>query len=228
MTCSICKNRARAQIDVALVKRDSLRDIALRFNVGHMAVQRHSEGCIPELLKLLRKERDIEAAINVDEEIRAACQVMKRLRDACEEWLADPDRPDRFTLDARAGEVMVIYDELEPGSQKPARKRESLIRLLQRIEKKLPGVTIERTESKYADPRQLIINTMRQLTAQLDVIAKLQGLYKQPETNPNDARRQDERIETVIKGLMQLRGLSREEAEAQVRKVQAESQEWVM
>jgi hypothetical protein len=204
-----------------------LRHIASQTGAGYKSIQRHQE-CIAGILAEVRRRREIESAINVDEEIKAACATMKRLRDACEEWLQDPDRPGKFTLDARSGEIMVIYEELEPGADKPKRKRGSLSALLERIEKNLSGVTIERVESKYADPRQLIINTMRQLTAQLDVIAKLQGLYKQPETNPNDARRQDERIETVIQGLMQLRGLSREQAEAQVKRVQAESQEWVM
>jgi hypothetical protein len=227
MTCTICSHDERARIETLMAQGKPLRHIASQTGAGYKSIQRHQE-CIADILAEARRRREIESAINVDEEIKAACATMKRLRDACEEWLADPDRPDKFTLDARAGEVMVIYDELEPGAEKATRKRDSLRNLLARIEQKLSGVTVERAESKYADPRQLIINTMRQMTSQLDVIAKLQGLYKQPETNPNDARRQDERIETVIKGLMQLRGLTREEAEAQVKRVQAESQEWVM
>jgi hypothetical protein len=226
-TCTICRHDERAGIETLMARRKPLRDIAGQFRVSKSAVKRHQD-CIVDALTEAQRRREIESAVNVDEEIKAACATLKRLRDACEEWLADPDRPDKFTLDARSGEIMVIYEELEAGAQKPRRKRGNLGALLERIEKNLSGVSVERVESKYADPRQLIINTMRQMTAQLDVIAKLQGLYKQPETNPNDARRQDERIEAVIKGLMQLRGLSRDEAEAQVKKVQAESQEWVM
>ncbi len=183
-TCSICRHDLRPMIETLMARGYSLRHIASQFGVGYKSVERHQE-CVSEILGAARRRRDTETAINVNEQINLACLTMSKLRLACENYLADPDNPDRFTLDARAGEIMVIFDELAPGANRPSRKRATLSSLLVRAEK-LRGVTVDHTESKYADPRQLIINTMRQMTAQLDVIAKLQGLYKQPAINPLD------------------------------------------
>src|SRR5215218_9077305 len=48
--CSICSHDQHHQINIALVSRDSYRDVAGQFSVSKSALQRHSREHIPELL----------------------------------------------------------------------------------------------------------------------------------------------------------------------------------
>ena len=183
-TCSICKHERRGEIEAALIQQVPCVDIGERFDVGKSSVDRH-KACMQDALRLGRERREIQTAINVDEEIRSYFITMRKLRAACDDWLTDPDDPEKFTLDARATETSIIYDHMEPGADKPTRKRAPLSNLIALVEQH-PGVSVVRVELKHADPRQLVINSMKQLLAQADFVAKLQGLYKLPAANPQD------------------------------------------
>jgi len=115
------------------------------------------------------------------EELQRCFQRVNMLFDACDRWLRDADDPTRYDIGPRAGDILVTYEQ--PGDDgKPQRRKESLDRLLARVES--AGVAVERWESKHADPRELVLKTAQQLTGQTQLLAKLLGqLDERPQVN---------------------------------------------
>ena len=58
--CSICKHPKATEINRALIKGDSIRDIALQYNVGHMSLHRHQKaGHIPATIAKFEEAKKI-------------------------------------------------------------------------------------------------------------------------------------------------------------------------
>ncbi len=186
--CTVCSHPERAQIDKALVGNDSNRRIATQYSLTEAAVRRHKGEHLPKSLIKSQAAQDEASAIDLLSELKIIAQRVTLLFDACDRWLRDPDDEKRYTLDARASEISVIYDEPEEQSnpdEKPKLKRQraSLSTLLDRIEGNL-SVTVVVTERRMADPRELVLKTYDRLQGQLELIAKLIGqLNDRPQIN---------------------------------------------
>jgi len=112
---------------------------------------------------------------NTELEILDEClQRVRLLMDACHRWLQDPTNPKRYDVGPRANEIQVIYLPLngdgEPTTRKPQRK--SLGALLDEIED-FGEHRVLGAESKYADPRTLVLSTMQECRATLTTIQDL-------------------------------------------------------
>lgn len=136
----------------------------------------HQKNCITAVLARTKAEREINAALDVDAELHRLYATMQKLNAACEVCLTDPDSPDNFNVGPREDETKVIYVESN-GDGKAKRKQATLAELLARVERSLP-LTVTHTQLNMTDIRRLTIESQKQLTSQLDVLAKLRGLYK--------------------------------------------------
>ena len=64
--CSICVNKNREKIDIALTSGASERSIAKQFNVSASAVHRHkSDGHICQAIEAAANEKSIQTGINI-------------------------------------------------------------------------------------------------------------------------------------------------------------------
>ncbi len=203
-TCTVCMHPERTAIDRALVAGEVMRNVALRFAISFAALQRHKANHLPEVLAEAKQRRNEshqshvaavgvavqdhaaaeEAhALDVMEELGRCFQRVNLLFDACDRWLRDADDPARYDIGPRADDILVTY--LAQGisaGDKPTRKKDSLARLLALAEG--GGVMIERWDTKYADPRELVLKTAQQLTGQTQLLAKLLGqLDERPQVN---------------------------------------------
>lgn len=81
--------------------------------------------------------------------------------DACDAWLRDVEDPRRYDLGPRSEEVQVTY--LAPGADGKAsvRRRAPLSSLLKAVED--GGFEVIHSETRIADPRELILATAREL-----------------------------------------------------------------
>ncbi len=68
MTCSICRNRRRREVDRALVKGSSLREIARRFNVSRDAVFRHKRHALGSIAKA-RQKAEVKRGASLEERL---------------------------------------------------------------------------------------------------------------------------------------------------------------
>ncbi len=200
--CTICVHADREVIDKSLVAGSVLSGIAARYGVSQDALRRHKDAHLPvALARAEREQRQAHAAQLVDQageqdarEQAHALDVMEELQrcftrvnllfDACDRYLRDPDNPDRYDVGPRSEDVLVTYTE--PGEDgKPVRRKARLSRLLAQVEQgSADGMVVDRTETKVADPRDLILKAAAQLTTQVQLLAKLLGqLDERPQVN---------------------------------------------
>lgn len=179
MTCTVCRHPARAEIDKALIGGEPVRVVASRYvtqrgrSLGHMALYRHKDECLPATLAKAQDSAALASADALMAELRRCMARVNLLFDACDRWLRDPEQPDQYDIGPRAGDVKLVYTEPGPDG-KPIRKRARLSELLAQVEAGA-GITVERGEYKHADPRELVLKTAAQLQSHLELLAKLAG-----------------------------------------------------
>jgi len=201
-SCTVCDHPERLAIDKALVAGDVYRYVAKRFAISVAALQRHKANHLPVVVAEA-KQRQAEShqshvvavgvavqehaateeahALDVMAELTRCFQRVNLLFDACDRWLRDADDPTRYDIGPRAGDILVTYEE-PIGDDRTVRRKESLDRLLARVE--ASGLDVTRWESKYADPRELVLKTAQQVTGQTQLLAKLLGqLDERPQVN---------------------------------------------
>ncbi len=201
--CLVCTHPDRTDIDMMLVGGAVLRNVSQRFVISIAALHRHKEKHLPETLNEAKAQRAVAfqshaAAVGTAEQEHVAAEEahvldvkaelqrcfdrVNLLFDACDRWLRDPDDPTRYDVGPRADDVSVTY--VTSGDDgKPVRRKARLSALLARAEGGL-GVMVERTETRIADPRELVLKTAQQLTGQTQLLAKLLGqLDERPQVN---------------------------------------------
>jgi hypothetical protein len=180
--CTVCSHPKHKKINVAIVKHEqSNRAIASQYGLDRRAIDRHEKEHLPEVLLKVMEGEKREEADEVMREVRKCCAMANKLLDACDDWLSDPDNPDKHTLDPRADEVSVIYSELNDDG-KLHRKRAPLSELLAKLEAE-PGRMVEAVEIKRADPRELILKAIAQLRPVAELLARLEGRLKGDASN---------------------------------------------
>jgi hypothetical protein len=178
--CTICTHSEHQQIDLAIVRGElSNRRIATQFEITESAIRRHRIDHLPAVLEhsmALQKQQEADEVLSTYKESLDSCNL---LLNACLEYLADPDRPGKLTLDARASDISVIYDDHKDKTEqgRPRRKRDSLSQLLQRLEKKL-DIDAVRIEHKHPSPAELLPKIVAQLRPLAEFKAKLEGRLK--------------------------------------------------
>lgn len=195
--CTICTHERRGEIDRALVGGTPYRDVSGRFGTSKSALERHKAEHLPALLAQVKRDEESRAvalvgqveqqaadetahALDVMTELRRCFDRVNLLFDACDRWLRDPDDPSRYDVGPRANDVQVIYTELV--GDNVVAKKAKLSALLARLED--AGVDALRGETRYADPRELILKTAARLQGNLELLAKLLGdLDERPHIN---------------------------------------------
>lgn len=174
--CTICTHSQRTAIDRALVTGESYRDIAGRFAVSKAALERHKKSHLPETLVQAKAAQEMSDGIEVMDELQRCFRRVNLLFDACDRWLRDADDSTRYDIGPRADELMVTYEDVlenRNGDPYTVRRKRKLSELLPSIESDTRTITL--VEPKYADPRDLVLKTARQLQGQMELLSKLMG-----------------------------------------------------
>jgi hypothetical protein len=222
--CTVCDHPQRHEIDAELVAdRTSYRAIARHHGLDRDAVRRHQANHLPLALVRAEEVRRDGGFAEAADTFQKAVSCLRLELDACDEWLTDPENPNRYTLEPRANEVTVVY--LKPGEDgKDARTREDLQALLDRVEKRL-NVNIVWREAKRADPRKLIVDVANSLDGKLGTFLNwLQAKQEQERENAKLAAAQDagaelrdviaealpeERLKEIVTELLEEAGLGK-------------------
>ncbi|CAN5309012.1 hypothetical protein BH24GEM2_BH24GEM2_17950 [soil metagenome] len=177
--CTVCTHAERETIDRALVGGATSRAIAAQHGLSNGAVHRHQTDHLPAAMVKGREAREEAAAVDLMTELNRCFHRINLLFDACDRWLRDADDPSRYDIGPRAEEVQVTYTEAGPDG-KPVQRKKPLSDLLEQVEGR--GRTIGLVETKYADPRELILKTAARLDSQLQLLGKLLGELKEGAT----------------------------------------------
>ena len=165
----------KKKIISALVRgKGSLREIALQYGVTHGSLHRFlKDRLAPQIAKRRAAEqvRDGETAVN---QINKVMVRVQKMYDACDEYLQDPEDPDKYYLGPRGDEIMVDYYMYDQEGKNITRFKDTL----QNIINQLRGTNVTETRYKYADPRRLLLETAKVLNTQLELLARISGELK--------------------------------------------------
>jgi len=121
-----------------------------------------------------QEKRELRHVADVGEELARCFHRVNLLFDACDGWLRDADDPTRYDIGPRAEEIVVTYT-IPNGDGIPFRAKGKLSDLLAEV-RTGKGAMETTGETKYADPRTLVLKTAEQLQSQTQLLARLLGL----------------------------------------------------
>jgi hypothetical protein len=154
----------------------SLRVIAGQFGLPRSAVSRYlKDRLAPQAAAVMAREEAGNGAALLDR-LEAVMARMQKLYDACDEYLRDPNDPERYDLGPRAWDIDVTYRTAEPGAGRMVTRRKSLDFLLLSLGEK--GYEPLEVRFRQADPRRLIIDTAAVLGKHLELLARIRGEAK--------------------------------------------------
>ena len=169
--CTACSHPQIDDINKEIVRLQSYRDIAKRYGLTAASIYRHR--CEHMADALFAAER-LRQGNGIREELERVYQHINRMLEACDTWLRDPDNPEKYSLEPRAEEIRVIYREIDEEGNYGGKRTAWMSELILRLEDE-KNYLVMSTETKRADPRKLIIDTVNSLKGQLELAAALMG-----------------------------------------------------
>lgn len=168
----------RDEIEQQIVEGVSFRGIAKHFNIPQASVQRYVNQRFVELAGDAIRERQLDHGEAIVERIHNLIKRLEKLVNAADDWLTDPDDPEKYTLAPRADEVEIVYYTYDREG-KPIRHKKKLQELVNQIEE--TGKEVAELQWKNVDIRTLLPRTADSLHRQLDLVAKILGEVKEKE-----------------------------------------------
>ena len=182
-----------------MINQVPYQTIANNYELTVSSIQRYaSQRLRMHAAKALKK--DLYNGAQLLSRIEDTIVYVQKMYEACDEWLTDPNDPSSYTLDSRAEEIKVIYDEYytdDKGEERYKRRTEDLQRLLNKVlsdDDKLIMV-----ETKKADPRKLVLDTANTMSKQLELLAKIAGVVQEQSVNINIGTVNTALVSNIIK-----------------------------
>ncbi len=109
----------------------------------------------------------VRESLDALEQLLKGLERVNLLMDACDAWLRDAEDPSRYHLGPRASEIEVLYEVELPAkdgararTEKRRRKLSELLALMKTLDEGDGSVVYtEVKETRYADPRDLVLKT---------------------------------------------------------------------
>lgn len=158
--------------------------IAKKYGIAESTVREYKKTRLPQVLAEHEKARDLANAGGIIERCKDVLERMLKAADAADEWLTDPTNPNKYSLDPRGDEVMVVYYQTVKSGKKLKRIRHKarLQVLLDRISRR-SNADIEEIYIRCADPRDLLLKAADRIYNGLELIARIQGQIKEIQIN---------------------------------------------
>jgi len=168
-----------------LINQVPYATIANQYGLTLSSVQRYaSQKLRMQAAKALKK--GYYDGANLLSRIEDTIVYVQKMYEACDEWLTDPNDPSSYTLDSRADEIKVVYEEAytdDKGEVKFNRRTKDLQSLLNSTLDQEDRLIM--VETKKADPRKLVLDTANTMSKQLELLAKIAGVVQDQVTNIN-------------------------------------------
>jgi len=194
-TCTVCTHPKAKQIDLEII-RGQLSNIKLANKYGFASernIRDHKKKHLAARIEGALKRNTERREIDLQAELSACFRRINLLLNACHEWLLDPDNPEAYSLDSRAEEITVIYNQPNEEGGRSRRVKAKLQALLDQINAKQTAAgkrTFEWIETKRADPRRLILQASETFDKHLRMLGDFTGVFRQPQKNPLDVSRE--------------------------------------
>jgi hypothetical protein len=186
--CTVCAHPSHDMIDEALhAPGANMTAIARDFGLSKTSLYRHRERCAArrlaaspavraEVAALVAEVREARAEVDAFDlmgRIRQQHALGDKLAAACEEYLTDPDDPERFYVGPRSADVAVVYADGCDDRGRPIFHKATLEELLERCAE--AGLPVVRYEGRHADPRELVVKLLTAQNRQTELLARVLG-----------------------------------------------------
>jgi hypothetical protein len=162
--CKVCDHKQVAEINRRLRDGDSLNSISLRYNISRRTLTSHKSECLSKLLAQDETAKKVIVGDSIIKTIEEQITKVMKMIDACDDYLTDPDDPEKYFLGPQGHEIEVVYNliDKETGKILPQKEKANIQDLLQEIEEKA-GYVIKGYASKQTDPRELLLKALSKL-----------------------------------------------------------------
>lgn len=180
-SCKVCNSKDVAQINRAIHNGNSILSIANTYGLSRATVTKHRDVC---LMPTISENTEIIKKITSEERIRAYEDRFTKTQmmiDALDEWMRDPENPTKYSIDDRANEIDVIYQEYDIEKMRllPGKQKATLQDLLVRVE--AGHFEIRELTSRRTDPRKLLLESLKEEREMLKIIVDLVQRVKEYE-----------------------------------------------
>ena len=169
----------KAKIDKALIKGKSYRVIASQFGLSQAAIGRYMTGKLMPKVAKAQAVRLLQSGGDLLDLLEGYIRTADKMIKAAEEYLQDPDNPDKLYLGPKAEEVEITYTETV--GEKTVKGKGSLQELIDKIEDQ--GIRVGFVRYKHEDPRRTILNSANTLTKQIELFGRIHGDIKNVSLN---------------------------------------------
>ena len=162
----------RAEIERDLINSVSYRNIAKRYGVSLAAIHRYVHGRFRDMVGEQVAKREQAHGEWIIGEVDKIMSRTNKMYDACDEFLTDPDNPEKYWLGPRAGEIEVAFWYRDDKKRTVVKERLDVV--WRRIEQD-QGVVIVDMDYKRKDPRELLLRTAQTNKQLLELLARIRG-----------------------------------------------------
>lgn len=169
-TCKVCSHKKSAQIDIKIRNGSSLSSIGKQYGLSRTTIRNHRDEC---MVKILVEDEAMKDAIVGDvliKQVNAQIELVHKLIKACDEWLTDPEDPDKYYLGPRGTEIDITYQEVDKDTGRilPIQRKATLQEIMQAIESE--GYIVKGVKFNHADPRELLLKSIGKLEGTVKMI----------------------------------------------------------
>lgn len=177
--CKVCRHPDSELINSALIGGMAVAKVAEKFTgLSSTGVHRHVVSHVPQMAATALAKTDDNRGTRIVEEVEIVLKRIRKMSDACDEYLQDPEDPEKYYLGPRADEVDVVYETWEAVTSlkgETSAKRNRTIKPLSGWLDELAGLggnSIE-VRQRYADPRRLLLDAAAGLHDYIDIVSRI-------------------------------------------------------
>lgn len=173
--CKVCNSKRVVQINKKIRNGESLSSIEATYGISRSTLRKHKLNCMNALLtdqitQMEKSDKDDLIGEVLVKQVRSQIDLVHKLVEACDEWLTDPDDPEKYFLGARGDEVDIVYQEVDEATGRllPSRQKATLQECIQKVAS--DGFIIRGITNKHADPRELLLKAIAKLESTVKMI----------------------------------------------------------
>ncbi len=172
--CKICRSNNVAQINRRIHRKDSIASIAKIWGFSRATVKKHKEVC---LLPDISEKQEIIKTLTSSDRVQAyddRFHKTEKMIDALDLWMRDPDNPDKYSIDDRANEIDVVYQEYDKENMRmrPGKQKATLQDLICKVEAGGEMYVRELT-SRRTDPRKLLLDALKEEREMIKLVVEM-------------------------------------------------------
>jgi hypothetical protein len=162
--CIVCNHKKVAQIEAKIRNGASLNSLHKLYGMSRNVLMKHKNVCMARLIADDNDTREALVGDSLIQQVQDQISMIHKLVKACDDYLTDPDDPEKYFLGERGDEIEVVYrtfDE-ETGRTSNMQRKASLQEMITAVESTNHYIVMS-LNSKHSDPRDLLLKAIGKL-----------------------------------------------------------------